>query len=122
MDKKRKTFRKTRLFKAQFYIFLIAKNLHDSKNSRIFAAKDRNRRNSYGKQCMQKVAGRHTMLLLRFSKPGSKTGALRGCTANQQTLDNRYLEPFKADKRKVIGLGIELDEEGKGLQDWEITE
>ena len=32
------------------YIFLIAKNLHDSKNSRIFAAKDRNRRKDYGKQ------------------------------------------------------------------------
>ena len=26
--------------------------------------------------------------------------------------------PFKADKRKVIGLGIELDEEGKGILDW----
>ena len=36
--------------------------------------------------------------------------------------DSRYLEPFKADKRKVIGLGIELDEEGKGLLDWGITE
>ena len=48
-------------YQAQFYIFLIAKNLHDSKNNRIFAAKDRNRRNSYGKQCMQKVAGRHTI-------------------------------------------------------------
>ena len=32
------------------YIFLIAKNLHDSKNCRIFAAKERNRRNDYGKQ------------------------------------------------------------------------
>ena len=31
-------------YQASFYIFLIAKNLHDSKNSRIFAAKDRNRR------------------------------------------------------------------------------
>ena len=32
------------------YIFLIAKNLHDSKIKRIFAAKDRNRRKDYGKQ------------------------------------------------------------------------
>lgn len=32
------------------YIFLIAKNLHDSKKYRIFAAKERNRRNDYGKQ------------------------------------------------------------------------
>lgn len=42
--------------------------------------------------------------------------------AIQQILDNKYLEPFQADKRKVIGLGIELDEEGKGLLDWRITE
>ncbi len=32
-------------YQVSIYIFLIAKNLHDSKNSRIFAAKDRNRRN-----------------------------------------------------------------------------
>lgn len=31
-------------------------------------------------------------------------------------------EGLKADKRKVIGLGIELDENGKGLQDWKRTE
>lgn len=42
--------------------------------------------------------------------------------AIQQILDNKYLEPFMADKRKVIGLGIELDEEGKGLLDWGTTE
>lgn len=38
--------------------------------------------------------------------------------AAQQIIDNRYLEPFKDDKRKVIGLAIELDEQGKGLIDW----
>lgn len=38
--------------------------------------------------------------------------------AAQQIIDNRYLEPFKADKRKIIGLAIELDEQGKGLIDW----
>ena len=32
------------------YIFLIAKNLHNPKNCRIFADKERNRRNDYGKQ------------------------------------------------------------------------
>ena len=32
------------------YIFLIAKNLHDSKKYRIFADKERNWRNDYGKQ------------------------------------------------------------------------
>ena len=36
----------------------------------------------------------------------------------EQILNRQYMEPFKADKRKVIGLGIELDEEGKGLLDW----
>ena len=32
------------------YIFLIAKNLHNQKKCRIFADKERNRRNDYGKQ------------------------------------------------------------------------
>ncbi len=40
--------------------------------------------------------------------------------ATDQILDRQYMEPFKADKRQVIGLGIELDEEGKGLLDWKI--
>ena len=39
--------------------------------------------------------------------------------AKEQILNNKYLAPFKADKRKVIGLAIELDEKGKGLIDWE---
>ena len=42
--------------------------------------------------------------------------------ATTQILDRRYLEPFKADKRHVIGLGIELDEEGKGLLGWRRAE
>ena len=42
--------------------------------------------------------------------------------AAKQILDRQYLEPFKADKRQVIGLGIELDEEGKGLLDWKSVE
>ena len=40
----------------------------------------------------------------------------------QQILTNQYLEPFKADKREIIGLGIELDDDGKGLLDWEKVE
>lgn len=40
--------------------------------------------------------------------------------ASQQIVDRQYTEPFKADKRKVIGIGIELDERGKGLLDWNI--
>ncbi len=43
-------------------------------------------------------------------------------TAVQQILANRYMEPFKADKRETIGLGIELDDEGKGLLDWKKVE
>ncbi len=42
--------------------------------------------------------------------------------ATQQILDRQYLESFKADKRKVIGLAIELDETGKGLLDWKVVE
>lgn len=38
--------------------------------------------------------------------------------AVQQILANQYMEPFQADKQEVVGLGIELDEEGKGLLDW----
>ena len=42
--------------------------------------------------------------------------------ATCQILDRNYMEPFKADKRQVIGLGIELDENGKGLLDWKRVE
>ncbi len=42
--------------------------------------------------------------------------------ATQQIINRQYLEPFKADQRQVIGLGIELDEEGKGMLDWERVE
>ncbi len=52
---------------------------------------------------------------LKLRNNGGKKAAI------QQIQENQYLEPFKADKRKVIGLGIELDEEGKGILDWGIT-
>ena len=39
--------------------------------------------------------------------------------AIQQIIDNKYLKSFKADKLKVIDLGIELNEEEKGVLDWE---
>ena len=42
--------------------------------------------------------------------------------AAKQIADNGYLEPFKADPRRVIGLAIELDDMGKGLIDWQIVE
>ncbi len=38
--------------------------------------------------------------------------------AEQQIRECGYTEPFKADKRKVVGLAVELDSEGKGLIDW----
>ena len=41
--------------------------------------------------------------------------------ATEQIINRQYMEPFKADKRQVIGLGIELDEEGKGLLDWKLA-
>ena len=42
--------------------------------------------------------------------------------ATEQIINRQYMEPFKADERKVIGLGIELDEEGKGLLGWKRAE
>ena len=42
--------------------------------------------------------------------------------ATEQILNRQYMEPFKADKRQVIGLGIELDENGKGLLAWKRAE
>ena len=38
--------------------------------------------------------------------------------ATEQIRAKQYAEPFKADKRKVVALAIELDDKGKGLMDW----
>ncbi len=38
--------------------------------------------------------------------------------AERQIRENRYAEPFKADRRKVVLLAVELDGQGKGLLDW----
>ena len=38
--------------------------------------------------------------------------------ATEQMKAKQYAEPFKADRRKVIALAIELDDKGKGLVDW----
>ena len=38
--------------------------------------------------------------------------------ATEQIRAKQYAEPFKADKRKVVTLAIELDDKGKGLVDW----
>ena len=52
---------------------------------------------------------------LKLRNNGGKEAAIK------QILDRQYLEPFKADKREIVGLGIELDEEGKGILDWEMV-
>ena len=38
--------------------------------------------------------------------------------AAEQIIAKQYAEPFKADKRKVTALAIELDDLGKGLVTW----
>ena len=38
--------------------------------------------------------------------------------AAEQIRSQQYAEPFKADKRRVVALAIELDDKGKGLIDW----
>ena len=49
---------------------------------------------------------------LKLKNNGGKEAAV------QQILANQYMEPFQADKRQIVGLGIELDETGKGLLGW----
>ena len=57
---------------------------------------------------------RYTYVMeLKLKNNGGKEAALR------QILDRQYMEPFKAGKREVIGIGIELDDEGKGLLDFQ---
>ena len=46
----------------------------------------------------------------------TKNGGL--AAAEKQILSNQYVEPFKADKRNVVVLAVELDDMGKGLIDW----
>ena len=52
------------------------------------------------------------VLELKLSDNGGVDAAAEPSRAKQ------YAEPFKADKRKVIALAIELDDRGKGLVDW----
>ena len=52
------------------------------------------------------------VLELKLSKNGGKQAGV------DQIINNRYLEPFRSDKRQVTGLSIELDDSGKGLIDW----
>ena len=56
------------------------------------------------------------VLELKLSNNGGINAAEKQISANQ------YAEPFKADKRKVIALAVELDSEGKGLVDWKEVE
>lgn len=52
------------------------------------------------------------VLELKLTKNGGLTAA------EKQILSNQYAEPFKADKRNVVALAVELDDMGKGLVDW----
>ena len=52
------------------------------------------------------------VLELKLSNNGGISAAVN------QMKEKSYTEPFKADKRKVIALAVELDEKGKGLIDW----
>ena len=42
--------------------------------------------------------------------------------AEAQIKAKQYAEPFQSDKRKVVALAVELDEQGKGLIDWKEVE
>ncbi len=46
----------------------------------------------------------------------SNNGGINAAT--EQIRSRQYAEPFKADKRRVVALAIELDDKGKGLIDW----
>ena len=46
----------------------------------------------------------------------SNNGGIEAAT--EQIRSRQYAEPFKADKRRVVALAIELDDKGKGLIDW----
>ena len=56
------------------------------------------------------------VLELKLRNNGGKKAAIK------QIRNRHYMEPFKADKRQVIGLAIELDENGKGVLDWKRVE
>ena len=54
---------------------------------------------------------KHPVIRLDMSRGGATAAAA------QQIRDNNYLEPFRGDVRKPVGLAIELDDLGKGLVD-----
>ena len=56
----------------------------------------------------------HTIYVLELKL--SNNGGIDAAT--EQIRSRQYAEPFKADKRRVVALAIELDDKGKGLIDW----
>lgn len=56
------------------------------------------------------------VLELKLSNNGGLSAAEKQIKAKQ------YAEPFKGDRRKVIALAVELDEQDKGLKDWKEVE
>ena len=53
---------------------------------------------------------------LKLQKNGGKEAGLK------QIQEKGYMEPFYGDKRRVIGLAVELDDFGKGLLDWQTVD
>ena len=56
------------------------------------------------------------MFLWSCSDDDGNNGGIDAAT--EQIRAKQYVEPFKADKRRVTALAIELDDKGKGLTDW----
>ena len=63
---------------------------------------------------------KHKNMMTEIELKLTKNGGISA--AEKQIIANNYLEPFKADKRKVVGLAIELEDMGKGLLDWKVVE
>ena len=43
-------------------------------------------------------------------------------SAEQELKTVSYVEPFEGDKRHIIPIAMELDDSGKGLIDWKISD
>ena len=50
----------------------------------------------------------------------SNNGGL--AAAENQIRQKHYIDPFRADRRKVVALAVELDDMGKGLVEWKEVE
>ena len=62
------------------------------------------------------ITGHPTNYIYVLELKLSNNGGIDGAT--EQIRAKQYARPFKADKRKVVALAIELDNLGKGLTNW----